>query len=127
MNERDVVYDFAERGNGFAEHLARFAVWLEFPHRFEPGAEAVLEGFDVFAKIAGLTVPFDEFGFVIEEVKVARRACHKKLDDALGFRRVMFCVLGKGVVIVQHRGKRETAELKKEFAAGLLMGLMGVM
>ncbi len=46
-------------------------------------------GFDFFAGIEFLTAAFDEFGFVIEQVALARAAVHEELDDALNFRWMM--------------------------------------
>jgi hypothetical protein len=68
-----------------------------------------LKGFDVFAEIARLAVPFDEFGFVIEEVKMARRTRHEKLHDAPGLCGMME-FLREAVFFAQHCRQRETAE-----------------
>ena len=111
VNERDVVYDRAERRNRFAEELSAFAVRLKIPKWFEPRAKSVLKGFYFLAEIAGLSVPFGEFRFVIEKIKMAGRARHKKMDDTFGFRGMMkFGILGKRIFFTKHCGEREAAQ-----------------
>ena len=89
MDEGEIVDDWAESGDRFAEHFAGLAVWFEVPDRAEPWAETVLEGFDGFAEVARLAVAFDEFRFEVEEVEVAGGTCHEELDDAFGAGRVL--------------------------------------
>ena len=94
MNESHLIDNAAERRDRFAELLAGLAVRFEVPHGFEPRAESVLEGFDVFAKLGGLAVPLDEFGFEVEKIDVTGAAGHEQLDDALGFRGMVQPAIG---------------------------------
>src|SRR5262249_37339996 len=96
----------------------------EIPHGLEPGAEAVLEGLDGLAEIARATVALHQLGLVIEQVDVARRASHEKMDHALRLR-VEFpsgqAFLRQRAFAPEHAGQGEAAEaaagLPEEFAA----------
>ncbi len=108
MDEGDVIDDLAQRGHGLAEHLAALPVWGEFPDRFFPRAESILEGFDVFSEVGFFAVAFDELGLEVEEIEMAGGATHEELDDAFGF-------WGELRFLAHHRGERNPAEA----AAGL--------
>jgi hypothetical protein len=98
MDEGEIVDDWAESGDWFAEHFAGLAVGFEVPDRAEPWAETVLEGFDGFAEVARLAVASDEFGFEVEKVEVAGGTGHEELDDAFRARGVLREGEGGGVV-----------------------------
>ena len=116
VDERDVVDMRAELRDGFAEHLAALAVRLELPRGLHPRPEPVLEGLDLLAEIAGLSVVLDELGLEVEEIEVAGRARHEELHDALRLRRELQR-RGSGSRVEEaegiarkHRGERDAAE-----------------
>jgi hypothetical protein len=84
MNKGHVISAEAEWRDDFTERLAALSMGFEVPHRFFPGAESVLEGFDGFSEIRSLSVMFDECGFEIKEVDMTGGTAHEELDDALG-------------------------------------------
>jgi hypothetical protein len=122
MDEGEVVDDWAEGGDWFAEHFAGLAVGFEVPDRAEPWAETVLEGFDWFAEVARLAVASDEFGFEVEQVEVAGGPGHEELDDAFGARGVLREGEGWGVFAGEERCQGDAREGLEEGAAGEVHG-----
>jgi hypothetical protein len=84
MNKGHLISADAEWRDDITEPLATLTIGFEVPHRFFPGAESVLEGFDGFSEIRILSVMFDECGFEIKEVDMTGGTAHEELDDALG-------------------------------------------
>jgi hypothetical protein len=85
MNKGQVISAEAKWRDDFAERLAALSMGFEVPHRFFPGAESVLEGFDGFSEIRILSMMFDESGFEIKKVDMTGGTAHEELHDALGF------------------------------------------
>jgi hypothetical protein len=85
MNEGHVISAEAEWRDDITEPLAALTIGFEVPHRFFPGAESVLEGFNGFSKICILSMMFDESGFEIKEVDMTGGTAHEELHHALGF------------------------------------------
>lgn len=89
MNKSHLIHDTPQRSDDIAERLAALAIRLKFPHRFQPGTEAVLKGFHWLAEVRCLTVSFDQFRLVVKQVDMARRSSHEELHDPLRLRRMM--------------------------------------
>ena len=89
VDKRQVVDHRTEIGDDFTQQLAALAIRLEFPDRLHPRPKTVLEGLDVFAKIALLSVALQEFRLEIEQVHLRRTALHPEQDYALGLGREM--------------------------------------
>src|SRR5687767_2382192 len=83
VHESDVIHARAQRRHDFADHFSTPSVRLEFPYRFLPWAEPILEGLHLLAKVGWLTVVFDKLGLEIEEINVARASAHEKLHHPL--------------------------------------------
>jgi hypothetical protein len=84
-----IVGDGLEVGHGVAHPHAGLAVLGELPrgaHQFrDTGGEGETAPFEDGLR-AILPVVFHQFGFVVEEVEVRRRARHVQVDDAFRFR-----------------------------------------
>ena len=85
VNEGDLIDDLAERRNDVAQHLAAFPVGLESPGTGEAGPGGALEKLDRLARIPRLAVLLREQRLVVKGINMARRPCHKKLDDPFCF------------------------------------------
>ena len=94
VDESDVIHNRSKWGHNFAERFPTLAVGAEFPDRTQPRPQAILEGFHVFAEVRGLTMPFDQFWLVIEEIEVAGASGHEQLHDPFGFRGMMEAAIG---------------------------------
>ena len=89
VHKSEFINNRAERGHNIAEHLTALPMRAKIPDRPHPRPKPIIEGLDGFAKIARLAVTLDQFGLVVEEVDMAGRTGHEKLDDAFCFRRMM--------------------------------------
>jgi hypothetical protein len=81
MDEREVISDEPEIGDGVAEFLSALAVGLKVPDGFHPWPEPVLECFDMFTEVRLFTVVFDKVRFEVEEIQVTGGASHEQLDN----------------------------------------------
>ena len=90
FDDGDIVSHSGQVRQQFGEFSAAFAVPGKFVLRTEQLRVRVNEGGTVtFEQFSGrkFSVPFGQFGFVIEQFQMAGRAGHKEKDDALGFGR----------------------------------------
>ena len=83
MNKSHLVDDISKWLNNLTEMFSAFSVWTKPEWRFHPGAEAVLKGFDVLAKVRLLAVMLFQFRFVIKQVEMTGCSTHEKLDNSL--------------------------------------------
>jgi hypothetical protein len=89
VDEGDFVHNSAERGHCLTEEFPALSVGMEIPDWAQPWAQTVLKGFNGFAEVAGLTMAFDQFGFVVKEVQVTGCTGHEELDHPFGLGRMM--------------------------------------
>ena len=89
MHKSDLIHHGPQIGHHFAQRLAALSVRPKFPGGRHPGAQPILEGFDVFTEISRFALMFDQCRFVIEQIDMTGCSGHEQLNHPLGLGRMV--------------------------------------